>query len=153
MTWFVSYFQRFYFTFQRYILISVYFIFTPTDKGENNQRLSKFAKSKIMILFLRGLSKHAHPGLNFHNTYFARLLAYNIVWVRVLLRITAIVSLFLNIISISGWCCLGKPLTRGLIWSNMQHLQQMKFVSICHPTWCYCCLATGQLHWAFAETD
>ena len=40
-------------------------------------------KSKIMILFSRGLSKHAHTGLNFHNTYFARFLAYKIIWVRV----------------------------------------------------------------------
>lgn len=35
---------KIYFTFQRYILISVYFIFTPTDTGETNQRLSKLTK-------------------------------------------------------------------------------------------------------------
>ena len=37
----------------------------------------------LRILFSRGLSKHAHPGLNFHNTYFARFLAYKIIWVQV----------------------------------------------------------------------
>ena len=37
-------FPKIYFTFQRYILISVYFVFIPRDKGENNQRLSKPTK-------------------------------------------------------------------------------------------------------------